>query len=138
MSYNKRKIELQKSEKYKEYLSLTHDVKNLLNTNLDKAVEKQKEVYAIINTLNVKNMYQPGFECCFLFDKEEAEEESLLYKLYIMKRSFGEYKDLHGCYIIEKSCVNCGQTYKYAIPNGQTINEFLKEKKCEYCQCNII
>ena len=39
--------------------------------------------------------------------------------------------------IYEKSieCENCGEESTIEIPCGTTVDDFIKGKKCEYCEC---
>ena len=41
-------------------------------------------------------------------------------------------------YNFDEECENCFAPYSFEIPFGTTVKDFIKDKKCENCGCNII
>ena len=40
-------------------------------------------------------------------------------------------------YDVEITCNNCENQETFEIPCGTKVEDFMKEKKCECCECNI-
>jgi len=49
-----------------------------------------------------------------------------------------ECENTDDTYCATYACDNCGEEIEYEIVTGTTIKEYLKEKKCDNCGCNII